>query len=161
MKRYILMLVMAFAVIFTTSCNKEEKAESTEPTELNENSMADIYYPDVKQVVKGEKRYQLKQPDSISSSVEELMACIMSYLDERMEYHTYLLDGDDNLTLQFTCNGEYDKEYMLLSYAAVTRTLFQIKDINSISIALSDAQGDIIESNFYLRNSFYFYDYQD
>lgn len=158
MKKYVLMLILIFGALSFSACKKEDTPKTTE---ANENSMVNIYYPGAESVITGKERYQIKQPDSVTSSVEELMTCLMPYLDDRMEYHTYLLDGDDNLTLQFVCNGEYDKEYMLLSYAAITRTLFQVKDINSISISVTDLQGDTLENNFYLRNSFYFYDYQD
>lgn len=140
-----------------TSCgeNKEKNVAT------NEKSMVDIYYPEENGIVKSDERYQIKQPDSISYSVEEIMTCLMDRLDERMEYHTYMIDGDNNISLQFVCNGEYNREYQLLAKAAVVETIFQIDAINSVTIHVSDESGDVLTDNLYLRDSFYFYDYNE
>lgn len=157
MKKTLSFLFLVLLLVSITACGKSNKEEI--PT--NENSMVDIYYPKDKEVVISDEKYQIKQPDSVSYSVEELMVCLMDRLDERMEYHTYLIDGDNNVTLWFVCSGEYNREYMLLAKAAVACTLFQIESINSVSIKVSDEAGNSIGDNLYLRDSFYFYDYEN
>ena len=155
MKKLLIMVLAMMLPFFLGGC--KDKGDST-AVQSNENSMVDIYYPEDNNVVKLEDKYQIKQPDSISASVEEIMLQLMEKLDERMEYHTYLIDADNNVTLQFVCNREYNKEYLLLAKAAIVETLFQIEDINSVTIKISDAAGNVIADNLFLRNSFYFYE---
>ena len=81
-------------------------------------------------------RYQLKQPDSAAASIEEIMANITGYIEDRLIYGIYMLDSENTLTLEFTLTGEYDKEYYLLAKSAISRTLFQLPDISEIKIIL-------------------------
>lgn len=157
MKKSLVLALVLMLLFALTGCGKDSKNEVT----TNENSMVDIYYPNGNSVVKSDEKYQIKQPDSVSYSVEELMACIMNKLDSSIEYNTYLIDADNNVTLQFVCNDAYDREYFLLAKASVVETLFQIEAINSVNIKVFDKTGTSIGDNLYLRDSFYFYDYED
>lgn len=157
MKKSLVLALVLMLLFALTGCGKDSKNEVT----TNENSMVDIYYPNGNSVVQSDEKYQIKQPDSIPYSVEELMTCLMDRLDDRMKYHTYLIDADNNVTLQFVCNGDYNREYLLLAKASVVETLFQIEAINSVNIKVFDEMGNSVDDNLYLRDSFYFYDNED
>lgn len=140
-----------------TACGKTGESEDTGAVELGEN-MINIYYPENTQILKDNEPYQMKQPDSISVSVEEIMAAVSEKLEqEKIQYHTYMIDADNNVTLEFALTGEYDKEYFLLTRAAVTKTLFQLEDIKSIIIILDDDNGEVMLKESYGRDSFYYY----
>ena len=140
-----------------TACGKTGESADTETVELDEN-MISIYYPENLQILRDSEPYQIKQPDSITVSVEEIMAVMSEKLgQEKIQYHTYMIDADDNVTLEFTLVGEYDKEYFLLARAAVTKTLFQLEDIKSIIIILDDDNGEPLLNESYGRDTFYYY----
>ena len=162
MKKIRYFIISIMLVLVLSACeNGNSSSNNKKTTENNENGVVDIYYPNDNNVAAAKEKYQIKQPDSVPAALEEIMLCMKNYLDEGMTYNTYLLDVDSNLTLEFVCNGEYNREYILLAKAAVCQTVFQIKDINSISIVIYDSANQILEENFYLRNSFYFYEYED
>ena len=158
MKRIVTYALLCL-MLFATACGNKDKDVAVVGS--NENGMVDIYYPKDYQVVKKDKQYQIKQPDSLTASIEELMAQLKEYFSEDMEYHTYMIDGDNNVSLQFVSSDEVGTEYFLLAKAAITETLFQLEDINSITITIVDEQGNTISQNLYLPGSFYFYDYAE
>lgn len=140
-----------------TACGKTGEPEVAGTEELGEN-MISIYYPENTQILKDKEPYQIKQPDSITVSVEEIMAAMSGKLEqEKIQYHTYMIDADNNVTLEFTLTGEYDKEYFLLARAAVTKTLFQLEEIKSVIIILDDDNGQVMLNESYGRDSFYYY----
>lgn len=140
-----------------SACGKIGESEDTGTEVLGEN-MISIYYPENTQILKDKEPYQIKQPDSITVSVEEIMAAMSGKLEqEKIQYHTYMIDADNNVTLEFTLTGEYDKEYFLLARAAVTKTLFQLEDIKNIIIILDDDNGQALLNESYGRDSFYYY----
>lgn len=140
-----------------SACGKTGESEDTGTEVLGEN-MINIYYPENTQILKDKEPYQIKQPDSITVSVEEIMAAMLGKLEqEKIQYHTYMIDADNNVTLEFTLTGEYDKEYFLLARAAVTKTLFQLEDIKNIIIILDDDNGQALLNESYGRDSFYYY----
>lgn len=143
-------------MVLFTACGKTGESGDTDTEELGEN-MISIYYPDGTQILKDDEPYQIKQPDSITVSVEEIMVAMSEKLEqEKIQYHTYMIDADNNVTLEFILTGEYDKEYFLLTRAAVTKTLFQLENIKSIIIILDD-NGEILLKESYGRDSFYYY----
>lgn len=144
-------------VALFTACGKTGEPGDTGMVVLGEN-MINIYYPGNTQILKDNEPYQIKQPDSITVSVEEIMAAMSGKLkQEKIQYHTYMIDADNNVTLEFTLTGEYDKEYFLLARAAVTKTLFQLEDIKNIIIILDDDNGQVLLNESYGRDSFYYY----
>lgn len=152
----IFILIFCMIALFT-ACGKTGEVKDTGTLELGEN-MISIYYPGSTQILKDNEPYQIKQPDSISVSVEEIMAAMSEKLEqEKIQYHTYMIDADNNVTLEFTLTGEYDKEYFLLARAAVTKTLFQLEDIKSIIIILNNDNEEVLLQESYGRDSFYYY----
>ena len=158
MKKSILAFLLTILMLSLAGCGKSNTSDTPQTVV---GSMIDIYYPEENNIIKSKEQYQLKQPDSVSASVEEIMAVLVTKLDEEMTYSTYMLDSKNNLTLNFQFLEEYSAEYKLLATAAITKTLFQVEDINGIQIIITDSQGKVLSDNFYLRESFYFYDYAD
>ena len=159
MKRLLIALLMVMMII--TGCadhtNSNTEAESTEVT-APEATLIYIYYPQGNSVVTAEDRYQLKQPDMVAASVEELMTNISTYYEDRLAYGIYMLDSENSLTLEFTMIGEYDSEYYLLAKAAISRTLFQLPDINEIRFVLYAEDKSTISDEVLDRDAIYFYD---
>lgn len=151
------LFVMLLSLILS-ACNKDNNNSANDTLAKKENSIF-IFYPDNFEVVLDEAVYQLKQPDSLVASIEEIMSVLSPKLDSNVvAYHTYMLGENNDVTLEFTQNGEIANDYLLLTKAAVTSTLFQLKDINTISIQLTDLAGNILFDEAFDRNSFFYYD---
>ena len=152
---------LLFAMLFLLAgCKNNSTDEETSSTESRapETTMVYIYHPDGSKVVVEEERYQLKQPDMAAASIEEIMTVIAPYYEERMSYRTYMLDSENVVTLEFSINGDYNKEYYLLAKGAITRTLYQITDISMIRIVLYNEDEEIISDEILDRESIYYYD---
>ncbi len=145
-------------MLFTlTSCDKENKKKNVTTEAVKEN-VINVYYPEGDTLVQDSEGYQVKQPDTLTAAVEEVMTVMSAKLGtEIIQYHTYMIDGENNVTLDFLLVGEYDKEYFLLARAAVTKTLFQLDDIKNINITLTDNSGEVVLEESYDRNSFFYY----
>ncbi len=159
MKRLVNLFLIMCMLVLLTGCG-EENANTEFSASIPEENMVDIYYPADKGIVKERAAFQFKQPDSIVASIEELMLVLSDKLgNDRIEYITYMIDANNNVTLDFDLVSEYNKEYYLLAKAAITSSLFQISDINFITIRLSDDKGTVIAEESFDRKSFYFYGY--
>lgn len=157
-KGYLLSLILI--IVFSLSgCGAEEKATSEVAVDNIENSIF-VCYPD-DEVLMSETAYQLKQPDSIVPSVEEVMSESIKYYDGKMENYSYMVDDDNNVTLDITIEGECSREYSLLTMAAVSDTLFQMDMVGSVKITLLTTEGETVDSKLILRNTFYYYGSED
>lgn len=158
-KGYLLSLILI--IVFSLSgCGAEEKATSEVAVDNIENSIF-VCYPDDDEVLMSETAYQLKQPDSIVPSVEEVMSESIKYYDGKMENYSYMVDDDNNVTLDITIEGECSREYSLLTMAAVSDTLFQMDMVGSVKITLLTTEGETVDSKLILRNTFYYYGSED
>lgn len=155
--RFFACLIFTFLLL----CGCEKKQEKTIIVEQTGGGMIDLYYPDENQVKKSELAYQIKQPDSVSASVEEVMAALMVYFQEDMNYHTYMIDAENNVSLELELLSEKDDVYVLLADASIAKTLFQIQEIQNVEILLVDENENQVKDSVYSRDSFYFYDYDD
>lgn len=157
MRRRTVIGIIIGMMLICTACGQQQKQVQM-PSGSDESKIY-IYYPDGNKIVRDTEQYQIKLPDSVSSAVEETMAVLLQKLDSNMVYHTYMLDADNNLTLDFTLDKVQAKERILLTDAAICETLFQIDAIHSISILFFNSDGGELRNNAYTRDSFYFYDY--
>ncbi|MGN0150911.1 MAG: GerMN domain-containing protein [Wujia sp.] len=158
MKKILIIYILCIGIM-CTACGSREKQVQVSPG--TGESMVYIYYPEDNQVVRDEEQYQIKLPDSVSSSVEEVMSVLMQKLDSDLTYHTYMLDTNNNLSLEFALDRELAEEKLLLLDASVCQTLFQIDEIHDIDIKLLDIDGKELRDNYYMRDSFYFYGYDE
>lgn len=159
MKRRTGIILAIFIMVICTACGDNSK--QVQVSSSANDSLVNIYYPGEKEVLMDEEQYQIKLPDSVSSSVEEVMTVLMQNMDQNLVYHTYMLDVDNNLSLEFAVDEALTQEEMILIDASICQTLFQIDGINDITISILDYAGEEIRNNLYMRNSFYFYDYDE
>ena len=147
---FALCFVVACMSVFLTGCGEAQVEKTTATTEsgIPETTMIYIYHPDGYKVVVEDERYQLKQPDSTSASIEELMSAMA----------TYMIDSDNVVTLEFKMIGEYDNDYVLLAKAGLIRTLYQLVDISNIKIILYSEEDEVISEEELSRDSIYYYD---
>lgn len=151
-KVLISILLVIFLAVSFCGCSKEEKEQAH--SELNS---INLYCVRDNSIVATEEKYQIKQPDSVVASIDEVMPVEMENVRDVYKYNTYMIDADNNVTLNFS-SEEADEVKIMLANAAVTKTLFQIKAINRIGIQITDENGEIISFNEYKRDSFYLYD---
>lgn len=159
MKRRTGIILAIFIMVICTACG--DNHSQVQVSSSANDSLVNIYYPGEKEVLMDEEQYQIKLPDSVSSSVEEVMTVLMENMDQKLVYHTYMLDVDNNLSLEFAADEALTQEEMILIDASVCQTLFQIKGINNITISVLDHTGEELRNNLYMRDSFYFYDYDE
>lgn len=159
MKKIYILLCITCALLLC-GCGKD-KEQSAMPVYTVGGSNVNIYYPKGDEIICDLTRYQLKQPDSIVASIEELMLVLSEKLGLGISYHTYMLDEENNLTLEFILDDSENRrrEKELLNKAAVAKTLFQLEDIGNIQFNLTSKDGTKISEDTYKRDSFYFYGY--
>lgn len=159
MKR-ILSIVLTAALIFTLSgCGGSGDGNNTADINGSGVNLINIYYAEGNEVMKSDTWYQLKQPDSVTASVEEVMTALIKEFDGKIPSYTYMLDDKNNVSLDLTLDGSYTKEDYLLMMAAVSNTIFQIDGVESIDINMVDGEGEIVAGDLVMRDSFYFYGY--
>ncbi|MDD6327523.1 MAG: GerMN domain-containing protein [Lachnospiraceae bacterium] len=159
MKRCIIVCVLV--VLFgVAGCGK--KTEHTTVVKTDNESLVWIYYPTSDGISARTEQYQIKQPDSISAAVEEAMTALASDTwGFPVQYHTFMLDSDNNLMLDFYSESMLDATSCLLMDASVCQTLFQLPELKSISIRLLMADDTELSRKTYERDSFYFYGYEE
>ncbi len=148
-----LILVLAMAL---SGCGNSEETSTETAADKGENYVF-VYYPEEDYITMSQEAYQLKQPDSIIPSVEEVMSVCLEAYEGRMESYSYMVDDDNNVTLEITMAGDCTKEYSLLTMAAVSDTLFQMDMVESVKITLMTTEGEAVDSKLILRNTFYHY----
>lgn len=155
MKRFLSVSLILMLCLWICGCSNDAEESTTQET-MTLNSVY-VYYPEGDQVVRTEDTYQLKQPDSIIPSVEEVMSVSLEAYDGRMEKYSYMVDDDNNVTVDITMAGECSREYSLLTMASVSETLFQLELVESVKITLLSSEGETFDSKLILRNTFYHY----
>ncbi len=156
MKKSILLSLILLMAMSLWGCGKNADATTEATVSKNENAVF-IYYPDGDSISRKQDSYQLKQPDSIVPSVEEVMSVSVEAYDGKLENYSYMVDDDNNVTLDITIAGECTREYSLLTMAAVCETLFQMEMVESIKINLVTTEGEAVDSKLILRNTLYHY----
>ena len=141
--------------IFTfAACGKTPEEKTTVSSVsgmVNESSMVTVYDIKNDRIEARADRYQLKQPESIPAATEELMAVFT--VPESVAYVGYTVDESSNviIILNGTAASEED---VVLTKAALVKTLSQIHTINKVIIEISDDGGNIIEKATYTDASF-------
>ena len=159
-KRIIYILMIAVLASAFTGCKKNasENEEQTTQSSAPEGTLINIYHPEDSDVVVEDERYQLKQPDSTAASIEEIMAVIAPYYEDKLLYKTYMLDSNNVVSLEFEMVEEYTKEYYLLAKASIIRTLYQLSDISLIRITIYSEDDKPISEEELDKDSIFYYD---
>ncbi|MBR6404313.1 MAG: hypothetical protein IKS48_13105 [Eubacterium sp.] len=98
--------------------------------------------------------YQLKQPDNLTATIEELVECMQ--LDEHISIERFSIDEEKNVSLYITRDGEVSSESWLLNQAAIVKNIEEL-EINKVIIVLIDENGNEISTATYSDASFYYY----
>lgn len=160
MKKIAVLSLCLLLMLGMTSCGKSEDTDISYTYTVG-GSTVGIYYPEGYEVVCDKDLYQLKQPDSVTASIEEIMGAITNRLKDVYNYHTYMIDEKGDLTLEFTLNGEADSDYEYLMKAAVATSLFQIETIDNITFRIISDNSEEESMSSYTRESFYFHNYDE
>ena len=147
---------MLTSQIFTACTASMPSTE--EPTQESISDTAgtvQLYHVDDISVVPDDERYQLKQPDSISDSVEEIMNQLQ--LLNGLTFTGYNIDKDGNIVLVLMEEG-LTEEQLLLSKAAIVKSVSGLGKTGDTVITVVNAAGETIDSTTYRDNAFFYYD---
>ncbi len=157
-KRRILNFILLVA-LFVTGCDRAQKQPSTENVIPREENVIEIYYPDGFSLAATADGYQLTQPDNLTACVEEVMTQMIAVHKDFLVYYVYMLDEENNLSLELRLADGYTAEDLVLFKASLAKTLFQLSEIPSIHMMLENEAGELFRDEVVNRDSFYFYEY--
>ncbi len=157
MKLLLLLLALSAALsacTFPGIGTAEKKQDKVE----NENGELNIYHPEGLRVEKREQTYRLRTPDNLTQSVEELLTELVTACDNQFTSYTYMLGEDNNLALTIVVQEDASVESRVLLAAAITETLFQLPEIETISLTRTSELGEKLSEEIFTRSSVYYYD---
>lgn len=151
----LLVLLCAVTGCGITGDTEAEDSQDTNPAE----SIITLYHVEGNEVVADDEKYQLRQPDSISNSLDEIMA--IQPMPEGILYNSFFIDENKNVSISVNVEQGISVENLLLNKAAIVYTVGQIEGIQSIELVISNLDGVVIESAVYTMDSFYFYENEE
>ena len=160
-KKLMILMLLCPAIMFAasnlTACSAEDKPTeiTTQDNIINNAGSVQLYHVENNTVVADSDRYQLKQPDSLSDSVEEIMSQMS--LPTGITFSSYSIDKDSNLQLVLTSDG-LTEEMLLLSKAAIVKSMSGLTTAADTIITVNDAAGNMLETASYRDNAFFYYD---
>ena len=156
------MLVSVFllftAALNLSGCAIAQQVSSSEATTEEVRPGAgsvQLYHATDDGVEKDEGFYQLKQPDNLTATIEELIE-VMS-IDEQISIERFSSDEAGNVSLFVTRGDEVTEECWLLNQAAIVRNLEELS-VNDVIVVVVDANGNEISTATYTDASFYYFD---
>jgi hypothetical protein len=146
-------------MFLVTGCgSKDGDTQDGDSRELEANSIS-VYYVDDLSVASHKEQYQLKQPDILSASVEEVIGAMTEDLSsDGFEVSTFMLDSEDNLSLTMVESSEASKEKLLLVKASICDTLFQLDSLREIRLIINKSDGTVCSDEKFDRESFFMYE---
>lgn len=154
MKRVISICLCIFLLLGLCGCTKEKSKEEAYTSSEN---VISIYVVDGVKVIQSDTTCQLKNPDSLAASIEEVMSALIQAFEGELAFNTYMLDDANNLNLEVALGRQVDKEESLSVQAAVVNTVFQLQEVNQIQMKFIDFEGEVINEQLFSRDSLYFY----
>lgn len=151
-------LVLSFAAVSLSACAIAEQVSSSEATTEEAIPMAgsiQLYHATEDGVEKDDTLYQLKQPDNLTATIDELTEVMK--LDERISIERFSSDEAGNVSLYMTRGADVTEECWLLNQAAIVKNLEELK-VNNVIIVQVDESGNEISTATYTDASFYYYD---
>ncbi len=159
-RNIIRLLITTFVLLGLSGCTfpfaKNDKAGEKENIKAGYGE-AYIYYHEDMRVKRRNSVYQLRQPDVLTASVEELLGELMKEYEGVFSVYTYMFDENNvRLEVSFTAPAPLSREVYLLSTASICTTLFQLEGISGIRINIFDEDEKVLLSEEYERSSFFF-----
>ena len=150
-------LMLVVTIVFAKIFNQDEDKKNGADNKFDENSVA-IYYVEDTQIESRDELYQLKQPDILSSSVEELITAMTEDLQSKgFEISSFMLNSENTLNIVMVKPKNITTEDLLLVKASVCNTLFQLKELDVIKMTINDEKGKMFSDEMFDENSFYIY----
>ena len=147
---------MLTSQVFTACTSKPAVTEEASQESITGTAgTVQLYHVEDMSVVPDSERYQLKQPDSISDSIEEVMNQLE--LLGGLSFTGYNIDKDGNIVLYLAADG-LSEEKLLLSKAAIVKSVSGLNKTGDTVITIEDAAGNEIDSEIYRDNAFFYYD---
>ena len=144
---------MAFAA---GGCGEGDQVELTTADSVsNLAGTIQLYHVEDSGIVPNDGRYQLKQPDNVPASVEELIEQMK--IDPALSIERYYLDEDGNVSLDIILTGDITKEALLLNKAAIVKNM-QGLDIGDVQLRIQTESGGVVETATYTDSSFYYFE---
>jgi len=156
-KLIVTMSVLTGAIVGLTACAIASQTNSSEATTEAVQPTAgslQLYHATEDGVEKDETLYQLKQPDNLTATIEELIE-VMS-IDEQISIERFDNDEAGNVILYVTREAGVTQECWLLNQAAIVKNLEELS-INDVIVVLVDESGNEISRATYTDASFYYY----
>ena len=132
--------------------NIESQTTEQEPA-FSDAGTVQLYYVNNMEVVPEDDRYQLKQPDSLFSSLEEVMGAMN--LSGGITFESYSIDTDNNILLEIAIDEGVSEEDVLLNKLAIIKSVKELDGAGEIALSIS---GKISEMATYTDSSFFYYD---
>lgn len=159
-KRYIwLTLVAAMLFCICLAGCQNDKEEASDKANVNEENLIHIYYVNDMEIVEDDSMYQLKQPDNLAASVDEIVYMLTEKyqaLDVRIS--SYIVDMDNNMSIALQFNELAPKELIFLVKATISDTVFQLSGLESLTVSIINEAGDILSEEIFERQSFLHYE---
>ena len=147
---------MLTSQVFTACTSKPAVTEEASQESITGTAgTVQLYHVEDMSVIPDSERYQLKQPDSISDSIEEVMNQLE--LLGGLSFTGYNIDKDGNIVLYLAADG-LSEEKLLLSKAAIVKSVSGLNKTGDTVITIEDAAGNEIDSEIYRDNAFFYYD---
>ncbi len=152
---------MLLVLLCLSGCGEDggaitETVIDTVDSNLSEDHGILIYHVEGRTVVADEKRVQLKKPDLVANSIEEIMDVLP--LVDGIRFQGYAMGENNSVVLSFQVADDIGKETLLLEKAAVVTTIEQIRNIGAISLSIRNQKDEVLEEGSYTGKSFYYYD---
>ncbi len=155
-RRILLPVLMMFLLLLPGCGNKEADTSDMQETIISAAGTITLYHVQGMKVEADTERFQLKQPDSLSASVEEVATAIQ--LPDGITFENYSIDADRVIHLMLTVRDDVSAETCLLAKVAVIRSMNGLSDARNYIITLTSEEGEMLEEAPYTENSFYYYE---
>lgn len=156
MKKQISFCLCLLLILSLCGCSGFKKKHTDEMT-IQDNEIYLYIVKDLK-VMPAENKYQLKNPDSVSASVEEVLSALVLAFEGELAFYTYMLDDSNNVTLDVNLGCAVEQEELLAVQSAICSTLFQVEAVDNIQLTIHGLETEVLSQEVLKRESFYYYD---
>ncbi|MBO4862912.1 MAG: hypothetical protein J5517_00955 [Eubacterium sp.] len=145
-------------VFFVTSCGAnadvEQGASITDNVSMKAGTVQ-LFHATDSAVEPDSERYQLKQPDNLSASLDEVIDAMT--LDEGITIEKYTIETSKTVTLYVRYADGVTEEKKLLSNAAIVKSLGGL-EISTVQVTTLGEGDEEVDMATYTDSSFYYYE---
>lgn len=164
-------IIISFLSMLSTGCASEKASLTTamqSESIVESTGSIQLYHIDGMSIVPDRERYQLKQPDSLPASLEEIMT--VAQIPEGVTFDGYRIDENGGIRLDISVEDDVSDEELLMAKAMIVRCLNELSNVQDIGIAITrtsivDGSKDKrtkytekVDTATYTDSSFFYYD---